>query len=374
MTPPATHDLPGSARRRRVQRGTLLTIVVGATAIFVATNLAIVDTFLTGVTEVHLMPALAGVVISVVAICNRGFLIRAAHEAQELDSCPVAMTRTAAVGFTANKIVKSAGASGLAVFLRNGRRHGYAAPRVVTACLLAAAGSFLALGVLLAATIVVLAVDGRLTGWWIAASIGFGIYTLATILLAIVLTRSRSTVRRIADIALRIRARVSRGPSPEPDGSDFADELYDAIRTALRQPACLSRVLAHAVVSKALGALMLMSAATAAGFPISAKTALVIYATTLGASLVAFVPGGIGIVEASTTALLIAAGAAVPAAALIVALFRIFDIWLPVSAGLLLGRGELRHSPPNLVEVTAPAPVHTRLAGFVEVPLTAPVG
>ena len=47
----------------------------------------------------------------------------------------------------------------------------------------------------------------------------------------------------------------------------------------------------------------------AVGLPITAAGALVIYATALAASLLTIIPGGIGTVEASTTALLIGAGA-----------------------------------------------------------------
>ena len=76
--------------------------------------------------------------------------------------------------------------------------------------------------------------------------------------------------------------------------------------------------------------------------PITAAGALVIYATALAASLLTIVPGGIGTVEASTTALLIGAGATAGAAALAVALFRLFDLWLPVLTGAAVARRDAR--------------------------------
>lgn len=83
---------------------------------------------------------------------------------------------------------------------------------------------------------------------------------------------------------------------------------------------------------------MLMAATHAAGAPISVASAIVIYATALAASLVSIIPAGVGVVEASTGAMLIGIGIPLPVAALSVALFRIFDLWLPVVAGAFIGR------------------------------------
>jgi len=57
---------------------------------------------------------------------------------------------------------------------------------------------------------------------------------------------------------------------------------------------------------------------------------------------VVVVPGGIGTVEASTAALLIGAGATAGAAAVAVALFRLFDLWLPVITGAAVARRDAR--------------------------------
>jgi uncharacterized membrane protein YbhN (UPF0104 family) len=101
-------------------------------------------------------------------------------------------------------------------------------------------------------------------------------------------------------------------------------------------------LLLHAVLSKLLGALALTAAVTAVGLPVDAAGALVIYATALAASMLTIVPGGIGTVEASTAALLIGAGATAGAAAVAVALFRLFDLWLPVITGAAVARRDVR--------------------------------
>lgn len=345
-------DPPRVLRLRRI---ILIAIALGGCTLFVVVNGPTVTTVVRGLSDIAPRPAIAGVIFSLAAIFNRGLLNRAAHESMGLGIAPLAMTRTTAVGFGANKVVKSAGVSGLAVFLRSGRRRGFEGPKVVAACVLTAVAAYLALGVLLVATLVLLALTGDLTGWWIAAGVAFGAYTAAAVTVALAAWRSRNVARRLARRGLRIRDRLRRRSGTGPT-DDLIDELYDSLALIGSEGHAVRRVLTHAVLSKALGVLMLMSAATAVGFPLGPKTAMVIYAATLGASLVAFLPGGIGVVEASATALLIAGGAAASVAVLAVALYRVLDVWLPVAVGLLLGRSELRTAAAAPTVVLEPIP------------------
>jgi uncharacterized protein (TIRG00374 family) len=251
------------------------------------------------------------------------------------------MTHTAAVGFAAQKMVKSAGVVGLAVFVRHGRRRGHAPGAVAAACVLTASASFVALGILLAAALVVLALTGGLTGWWIAAAAGFAIYTLVLIPIAVLLVRSRPVAMRAWSSCQNVRRRLRRRHREAPE-APFPNELFDAVAIAKNRPDAVRDLLVHAVLSKLLGALALTAAIASVGLPIDAAGALVIYATALAASMLTIVPGGIGTVEASTAALLIGAGATAGAAALAVALFRVFDLWLPVLTGAAAARRELR--------------------------------
>ena len=252
---------------------------------------------------------MVGLGFSALAMGNRGLLNRAAHRAVGLDAGVGAMTHTAAVGFAAQKMIKSAGAVGLAVFLRHGKRRGHAPCAVAAACLLTASASFVAMGVLLGAALLVLAVTGQLTGWWLAAGVAFAVY-------ALVLAPTRRADRpQPAGRALGVAGRATP-PPPDPwgthrDRSDaqFPTALLDAVADARTRPRAMRKLMLHAVLSKLLGALALAAAIIAVGLPITAAGALVIYATALAASLLTIVPGGIGTVEASTTALLIGAGA-----------------------------------------------------------------
>lgn len=332
------------------RRTTFITVIVMAVlavfaAVFVAGSAVGARQLFDGIRSIDPAIAALGVVCSGLAMVNRGMLNRAAHRAVGLDPGVAAMTHTAAVGFAAQKLIRSAGLVGLAVFVRHGRRNGYEPGSVAAACALTATGSFLALGVLLSSAVGVLAITGRLTGWWIAATIGFVIYAAIVAVSAVLLIRSRRLAYTAWRWGQRARHRLPWGRNDTTDDTTdaaFPVEIFDAFSTARRRPDALRQLLLHAVASKALGALMLAAAVAAIGLPVSAPTAVVIYATALAASMVTVVPGGFGVVEGSTVALLIGAGATAGAAALAVALFRLFDLWLPVLGGAAAARGELR--------------------------------
>ena len=316
---------------------------VGAFAVvFAIANGESARNLVSGVGSINVTVAIVGLACSALAIGNRGLLNRAAHRAVGLDAGVGAMTHTAAVGFAAQKMVKSAGAVGLVVFLRHGKRRGHAPCAVAAACLLTASASFVAMGVLLGAALLVLAVTGQLTGWWLAAGVAFAIYALVLAPLAVLIVRDRRAAHWAWRGGQRIRRRLPWCKNRDATDAQFPTALLDAVADARTRPGAMRDVLLHAVVSKVLGALALVAAIAAVGLPVTAAGALVIYATALAASLLTIIPGGIGTVEASTTALLIGAGATAGAAALAVALFRLFDLWVPVLTGAAVARRDAR--------------------------------
>lgn len=329
----------------------VLTFLIAATAFFTVTNASLVETAVVGLRGASLLPLAAGVSLSVVAMMNRGLLNRATHRAVGLDADRLPMARTAAVGFAANKIVKSGGAAGLAVFVRHGRHRGYSSSTVTASCLIAAVASFAALGVLLTSNIALLAVSGNLSGWWLAVGAGFATNSLVIAALGWMAMRRRARARLLWARGQALVSRVVRR-SGDSVGSGL-DELYDGLLLARENGSWSKRALVHALLSKALGAGMLWAAALAAGIPISLSAAVAIYTAALAASLVSIVPGGVGVVEASIGAMFVSAGAPVALAAVAVALFRIFDLWLPVVAGAIIGRHDLRARAVD----PSPAPV-----------------
>lgn len=289
------------------------------------------------------VPLAVGTAVSGLAMWNRGWMNQVAHEAVDVRCGAAEMTRTAAVGFAAQKLVKSAGAAGLAVFVRHGRRRGHPTGAVVAACVLTAAAAFLALGGLVAITIVTLVATGRLTGWWIAAGVGFSVWASVIVVGAVVVMRSRAAAVWIWDRAQRLRRRPA---APMPSG------WFDALDLGRRRPAALVRLLGHAVLGKLLGACVLTAALAATGLDVGPTEALIIYATALSASVASIVPGGVGVVEGSLVALLVAGGAAAGSAVLAVAVFRVLDLWLPVVAGCVVARGEISRREPEVEGAT----------------------
>ena len=349
------------SQRRRLM--TMLGVaVVGAFAVaFAMGNGDSLRSVVDGAGSINITIAMIGVACSALAMTNRGLLNRAAHRAVGIDAGVGAMTHTAAVGFAAQKMIKSAGAVGLAVFVRHGKRRGHAPCAVAAACLLTASASFVAMGVLLGAALLVLALTGQLTGWWLAAGVAFAVYVLVITPIAVLIVRDRRAAHWVWRGGQRIRRRIPwlrhRG---DPDGH-FPTALLDAVADARTRPGPMRELFLHAVVSKVLGALALTAAIAAVGLPITAEGSLIIYATALAASLLTIVPGGLGTVEASTTALLIGAGATAGAAALAVALFRLFDLWLPVLTGAAVARRDARRER-RTCDIEPPASVTMELA------------
>lgn len=333
--------------RTRVVAACVAAAVAVPVAWFVATHASAAAASWRGVASADPLLLAAGVLCSLLAIVNRGMMNHAAHQAVGLDAGVAEMTRTAAVGFSAQKVVKSAGVIGLAVFVRHGARRGHAPGSVAAACALTAAASFGALGVLLAATIVVLAATGSLTSWWIVAAAAFAVYALAVGVAAFAAVRSRGLARRLWAAGQRAAVRTPLVRRRCSGTAPFPDELFDAIEDARSRPGATRRMVGHAVASKCLGAGMLGTAAAAAGLSVTLATALVIYATALAASIVSIVPSGVGTVEASTASLLVASGATVGSAALAVALFRLLDTGVPLLAGAVLSRRDLRPPEPR---------------------------
>jgi hypothetical protein len=70
--------------------------------------------------------------------------------------------------------------------------------------------------------------------------------------------------------------------------------------------------------------------------------------------MITIVPGGVGTVEGSTAALLVASGASVAAATLSVVLFRFFDLLVPVITGALAARRPVEPAPAPVEALPAP--------------------
>lgn len=339
-----------TSSRRTVRRSATWVVAGTGAALFLITNAPALRSVVGAFGRISPGFALAGLALSGLAILNRAGLNRAAHNVVGLPAKPMSMIRPATAGFAANKILRSGGVAGAAMFVRHGDTRLYRRGAVVGACALASLASFTALGLLLATSIALLAARGALTGWWTAAAIGFAGYAATMTAIVILGSRRRDLVTRAMQRAARISARLRRRSVSNP--STAVDDLADALAAARQHPRWALRAVSHALGDKALGAAMLLCAVTAVGHRLSLTDVIVIYAAALATSMASMVPAGVGVVEASTGALLVAAGAPLGIAALAVGLFRVFDLWIPVAAGALAARTPRIAKAPDVL----PAP------------------
>jgi uncharacterized membrane protein YbhN (UPF0104 family) len=252
------------------------------------------------------------------------------------------MTRVSSVAYALNKVVKTGGVGGMALFVRHGRTRERSAGQVVAAYVAAAFASQVALLAVIGMAIGSMILSGSVTGRWLAAAAAFGAVTLCGLTAVAVGARRRGLVHRVFVLPHRVHAgaarRLGRPIRPRPD-TRHADRFVDAIQAVEQRPGAALMTLAHAVAAKLLGAGILAASIAATGSRVGYGRALTIYALALIASTVSMLPGGIGAVEASMSVLLIASGVAAPTAIAAVLTFRLLDLWFPLLVGLVAARG-----------------------------------
>lgn len=313
---------------RLLQLVPTLAITAGSGA-FIAANGPALAEAAARVHQLSIGAVMIGVALSCLAILNRGGKARASHRAVGLGVPRWSMVRPTMAGFTADKVVRSGGLSGMAVMLRHGSRAGYSHGSVWASTVVVKVTSFVSLGVFLLVSVATLALDGRLTRWWLAAAIGFLIYAVCGAALMAVVAHHRGLADRWWE---RARTRFPR-LAKAVGGRDPIGAIADGLNAARTNRRLLRQVAGHAVLAKGLGAAMLLVASHAAGSPLAVSTVVVSYSTVLLASFASMTPGGLGVVEASATALLIGTGVGTTDAIVIVALFRVLDMWIPLIVG-----------------------------------------
>ena len=246
------------------------------------------------------LAALAGVV-------NRGFLHRESRALHGVHHALGAEIRMSAAALALNKVVKSGGLAGLAFYVRCGRRDGASVAAVTRAFVTVGAAAQIALAGLAATALVLVPRDevpvaGHLSDMVVG---GVGVGALAVVVAVFI---------------------VGIGPSTSVHG----------IR---RVSAAAARMILHAGVNKVLGICTLAAVLAATGTPVRLETVVLVYATALVGGALSIVPAGIGVVEASTVAVLTASGVDPGAALVAVLAFRFFDLWVPVGVGWVLARG-----------------------------------
>ena len=316
--------------------------VLGGAAFIAANSSAVPDVWRTA-TRAQPVWLAAALLTTIAASVNVAALHVAARRALSMRSTLRQLLAPALTAQFLNLIVTSGGLAGLAALQAEGRHH-QRDPATVTGAFLvvAVAGQLAVVGVLPVAFIL-LATSGHLTFADAAAGLVFAAYTAAITTLITVALRSPINLRRIYALPRRTAARLRRRPPP-PEDHTAADALYQAISQLRRSPARAALIVAHALIVDIAGIVLLWCVLRALRLPVGFDVAIVAYAVSLMFSIIGFLPGGLGFVEISLAAVLVAYRTPTPAAAAAVGLYRLFELWLPVLAGAAVARSVLRRA------------------------------
>lgn len=243
-------------------------------------------------------------------------------------------------GGSANRIVSAGGAAGIYVRYRFFDKHG------------------LSLGSL----VVVLILQNLMTGVILFTSLCLGLLyllshqligtsqvVLAAAMLALmvglffaamVLYRRPVLLRRVLDRIARIFdapfSRIARRSIYNPQGlSQSVDNFYEAVEMSRRKPLETVKALIYGIMTLFSDIASLYFVFHALGFPIRLDVLIVGYVITNYIISILLMPEGIGVTEASLTAVYVSLG--IPSGTVVVAtlLFRFIAFWLPIGVGLL---------------------------------------
>ena len=238
------------------------------------------------------------------------------------------------VGHFLNLTTKSAGMAGLAAMRAEARREGQPERSVTGGYVLAAILTELAFAVALAASIVVLASDGRLNAAEVGAAAVFALYASSRVLVVTAATRNRDRLRALGRIPNRVVAFVRRSPQNDSARTDdAADDLFETFQEVRNHRHALVPAVFHALATEAIAVAVLWSSANAVGASVSVLESLVGYSVAGLFSIIGFLPGGLGFVEVSLGAVFVGFGVPGATAAAAVVVFRVFELWLPVVVG-----------------------------------------
>ena len=320
-----------SGRTRRI--GVVLLGV--CVAIFVWANRREVPTTWRTLTTARPLWCLTAGVLMVVWMANDAGLQRATLLATGVHMNFGKVAIGAGVAHFLNLTTKSAGVAGLAGFRAEGRRAGLAENSLTAGYVLGALLTEWAFAAALLASLVVLTTDGRLTTTDLAGVGVFALYAGSRILILVSATRNRDRLRGLMRLPIRFLASVRRRPPCEgfARSDAAADELFDSLQLVRGRGRALMPAVGHALATEVIAAAILWSCLRAVGTSLSPLQSLVAYSVSGLFGIIGFLPGGLGFVEVSLSAVLVGFGSTGATAAAAVVLYRLFELWLPVLIG-----------------------------------------
>ena len=284
----------------------------------------------------------SGLVLVAIALVNQaGFHAAAQRVAGQEVRGRDLVVAVAASGF-ANLVVKSGAMAGLAPMMTSARQKGRSRAATVAGYLLVSVVGHVAFACMLVVGLVLLVVDGRFGATDAAASAAFVVLSAAQVALLRAAFRSREAVRRLyampRRVAVALRRRRSSELSIEPPDNEHADELFDAVQLMRTNRRSMVLVLAHSLGVEIIGVAELYCVLRALGLHSHVSVPIVAYAISVLFTIVGFLPGGIGFVEAGLGAVLISFGIAHGQAVAAVVLYRMLELWIPMIVGLVAAR------------------------------------
>lgn len=332
----------GTTGRSGALRGIAFAVLVVAAAFFVWTRRGDIPATRDAVTGAAPFWLIVAVVLGLAFMVNQAMFYGAAQRALGVRLPHRALWNGSNAAFFVNTVAKSGGLAGVASFSGEAKRHGLSHSRTVAAYVVVAVLGQLGFAMSLMVAIVVLVGAGNFTGIEAIAAIVFGVYTIVLTVSVVAGFRSRRLLRWIHAAPTRamrwIGARFGRVPSDHPVDTTQADELFEALQLLRRRPLSLTITFVHAVLVEVIAVAMLWAVLQAVGANAGPSVALVAYSISVMFLIVGVLPGGLGFVEASLGVVLAGYGIPVPTVAAAVVLYRLLELWLPLTVGAVAVR------------------------------------
>ncbi len=239
-----------------------------------------------------------------------------------------------------NRVAPSAGMSGTTLFAERMARKGIPPGRTITVNLaryLLDYGAFL---LVLASGLLYLSLHQSLTALEVRAALVFGVIVLAVLTFVGILIASRSRLARAASSLSRLVNRVGqrmfrRSLLTEEDTARHVEEVLAAMSLLGRARQRTAALVVMGFFIHIFDLLGLWIVFHAIGYPVHLGIMIAGYGLGYLAGFISLVPSGLGVFEATMTAVYKSLGLPLEVAALATLLYRLFSLWAPLLAGYL---------------------------------------